>query len=232
MPRMRGRQKIVKKIQMLGVALVAMFAFSALVASVAFAEPTLLAEWLIGGQSVLTLTLAKYTFSALLSDTSNGSDVVCSWVYDGSVGPNGEAEVTEVLTLAGTVVTLTAPLKCESAAVCEKSTTDVEVIPENLPWHLLLVLMESNGKFLEIWIGFANTIDCLVLGLKITDECQSENAAVEVSNVTGGVEAAEEALTPLGSCSIGGAGTGEFVPLKGNLLTTTSGELLTMSSEP
>jgi hypothetical protein len=220
-----------KKIQIIGMALVAMFAFSALLASTAFAEPTLLAEWLINGLEVLTLTLVETTGSILLSDTSNGSDVVCKGIFDGSVGPNGEDEITEVLTLAEPKVqiTLAAPLLCESGAVCEKSATDVEVAPEALPWHTLLFLMESNNSFLDLVFSASYNVKCLVLGLAITDECTATLSAGGVSNTTGGVTGAEEALAPLGLCSIGGAGTGEVVPLKGNLTTASGG--LTVSSE-
>jgi hypothetical protein len=221
-----------KKIQIIGMALVAMFAFSALLASTASAEPTLLAEWLLNGNPILELTLSEATGTILLTDTSNGSDVLCSGIFDGSVGANGEDEITEVLSLAKVVVTLAAPLVCESDAVCEKSTTDVLVSPENLPWHTLLFLMESNNSFLDLVFLAGYTVECLVLGLKITDECTTELAAGGVTNVTGGVEGAEEPLAPLGTCSVGGAGTGEVVPIKGNLTKATNGEPLTASSAP
>jgi hypothetical protein len=218
-----------KKIQIMGLILAAMFAFSALLASTASAEPTLLAEWLINGLEVLTLTLVETTGSVLLADTSNGSDVICKWIFDGSVGPNGEDEITEVLTLSGVAVTLASPLLCESGAVCEKSTTDVEISPEGLPWHTLLFLMESNNSFLDLVFSAGYVVKCLVLGLAVSDECTTMLTAGGVSNTTGGVTATEEALSPLGACSIGGAGTSEIVPLKGNLTTASGG--LTVSSE-
>jgi hypothetical protein len=217
-----------KKIQIIGMALVAMFAFSALLASTASAEVTLLAEWLINSLEVVTLTLVETTGSILLSDTSNGSDVKCSGIFDGSVGPNGEDEITEVLSLAKVAVALGSELVCESGAVCEKSTTDVLVAPEGLPWHTLLFLME-NGSFLDLVFSAGYVVKCLVLGLEITDECTATLSAGEVKNVAGGVEGKEEALAPLGTCSIGGASTGEVVPLKGNL--TTASEGLAVSSE-
>jgi hypothetical protein len=209
-----------------------MFAFSALLASTASAEPTLLAEWLVGGNTVLELTQTKTTGEILLADTSNGSDVLCSVILDGSVGSDGEDEITEVLTLSGVVVTLTSPILCESGAVCEASPTDIEVAPEGLPWHTLLFLMESNDSFLDLVFSASYVVKCLVLGLTITDECTTTLATGGVSNATGGVTRAEETLSPLGTCSIGGAGTGEVVFLKGNLTTATNGETLTVSSEP
>jgi hypothetical protein len=221
-----------KKIQIVGLALVAVFAFGALLASAASAEPTLLAEWLILGSPVTVLTLYEKSSGFRIGDTSNGSSLECSSSTVGSVGPNGEDELTEILSLGGTTVTLSNPLLCESNAVCEKSATDVEVAPEDLPWHLLVFLMESNGTFLDEWISGGYSSSCLVLGLRITDECTFTDAVGEVSNVTGGVESAEEALTPLGTCSIGGAGTGEFVPQKGNLMTIPGGGPLTVSSGP
>jgi hypothetical protein len=219
------------RVQIAPLVLLAIFAFSVASVASASAEATLLAEWLIGGRQVSALTLVEGTGEVLFSDTSNGSDILCGGIGIGSVGPNGEGEVTEVLTLSGVQVTLTSPELCESQAVCEKSTTDVEVAPEQLPWHGSLYLTES-GKFLTTLVegNSAYDIACLVLGVRVTDECTTTGATFEVSNVTGGVTAAEESGVPLATCSIGGAGTGELVPLKGNLLTASGG--LSVSSEP
>jgi len=214
-----------KKIHMISMALVALFAFSAVLVSTAAAETTLLSEWFIGGTAVTSLTLVEATGEILLSDTSNGSDVLCSGIFVGSVGANGEDEITEVLSLSNVLVTLTAPLLCTSDATCEASTTDVEVAPEELPWHTLLYLDVSSSLFLDLVVKAGYSVTCLVLGIKVEDKCTTENASGEVKNVTGGVEGKEEALSPLGTCSIGGAGTGEVVPLAGNLETSPSGTL-------
>ena len=214
-----------KKIHMICMALVALFAFSAVLASTAAAENTLLAEWLVGGVGVTTSVLAETKGEILLSDTSNGSDVLCSGIFVGTLGASGAWEVTEVLSLALAVVSLSAPLLCTEDAVCESSTTDVEVSPEGLPWRGLMYLDETSGLFLALVFKAGYDVECLVLGLKIKDECTATESAGEVKNVSPGVEGKEESLTPLGTCSIGGAGTGEVVPLAGNSETTSGGTL-------
>ena len=205
--------------------LVAMFALGGALATVASAETTLLAEWLINGTSVATLTLAEGQIEYLYTDTSNGRHIVCSKIFVGSVGPNGEIEATEELDLPRNPKSLSAPTLCTADAVCESSTTDVEMSPEELPWHGLLYLSESTGVFLEMMLKTGYSIACLVLGIKVVDECSTTDAADEVVNVTGGVEEVERAQEPLGTCSIGGAGTDEVVSLKGNLTSTAAGTL-------
>ena len=98
-----------RKFNVIGLALFAAFAFSAFAASSAFAEVHL---WLISGADVLTLTLVQIEGELLLSDTKTAFgevDVLCSGILDGTVGPEGEDEITEVLTLGGVLVTLAAP---------------------------------------------------------------------------------------------------------------------------
>ncbi len=193
-------------------------------ASTASAEVTLLAEWLINGTGVTTLTLVEGIGEILLSDTANGSDILCSAIGVGSVGPDGEGEVTEMLTLTDVQISLSAPGLCSADSTCESSTTDVEGFPEKFPWHGILYLSEAGLYLTTLIQGESEyVISCLVLGIKITDECHTEKSTFEVHNVTGGVEAKEESGTPLATCSIGGAGTGELVPLAGNLLTSPSG---------
>jgi hypothetical protein len=218
-----------KKHRVILLALMTMSAFGTIVVTSAYAEVTLLAEWLINGVGVTALTSVEGIGEILLKDSSNGSDVTCSAIGVGSVGPNGEGEITEILTLAGVAVSLVSPVLCKRGAVCEESTTDIEVSPENLPWRGSLFLME-DGKFLTSVLGqTAYSVSCLVLGIKITDECSTTGAAFLVENVAGGVTSVGPG-EPLANCSIGGAETGELEALAGNLLTALTGTL-SISSE-
>jgi len=217
-----------KKARLLALVLVTMCVSCGALAVTAAAEITLLAEWLSNGTSVTTLDLFTGVVELLSVDRSNKAHIVCSYTFVGSVGPSGEDEITEVLSLAGVLTTLAAPLLCTAEETCESSTTDVEVVPEELPWHGVMYLAEATGLFLLLMFKTAYALSCLVLGIKITDECTTTEASVEVKNVTSGVEEKEEAQAPLGTCSIGGTGTYEVSALSGNLWSL-SGATLSVS---
>jgi hypothetical protein len=199
----------------IGMALLTILAFGSNLAQSASAETTLLAEWLINGSPVTTTTSVDDTLQALGSDIAPADGTTCVWTIDGTVGPNGVREDTEFLNGAGVPITLAAPALCKASGGCEENATDIEVSPENLPWHSLLYLTEL-GKFRYLVVKGTYSMSCLIVGIKITDECTETNASVEIVNVAGGVEEVG-AATPLANCSIGGAEAGEFVSLPGNL---------------
>jgi hypothetical protein len=217
-----------RKIHILGIALVAMFAFSAVVASMASAETTLLADWEINGAIVTANTATTAEGEIQLEDTKAKLGVTCSGKFIGTVGANGVDSVTEVQSLTGTAVTLTAPLLCKSHKFCEESTTDIEASPEGLPWTTKAYLTEA-GAFSDLTVKASYSTSCLVLGIKVSEECTDENASYELLNVTGGIEAMGAAL-PDGNCTTGGSGAGEVTFLAGNLLKPTAGGTLTVSS--
>jgi hypothetical protein len=198
----------------------------------ASAETTLLAEWLLNGAPVTTLTSVEGSGEILWEDIGNKAGITCSDIGDGSVGPNGEGEITEILTLAGVAVSLVTPTLCKKLAgsACEESATDIEAAPEKLPWRGSLVLSEAGTFLTELLEGeAAYVVSCLVLGIKVTDECSTTKSKFEVLNVTGGVEAMGEG-SPLANCSLGGAEKGRLEALPGNLLKALAGTL-SISSE-
>jgi hypothetical protein len=220
-----------KKLHVVLMALVAVFAFSAVAANSASAEATLLADWLINGVAPLTLTSVQFFGILLLKDTKTGTDIHCSGVLDGSVGPSGETEITEVLSLAGAVVNLTTKLKCEGLEVCEKTEEGTNAAPEELPFHGLLYLMETTGEFLFIVFKAKYFSECLVLKLPVSEECTSTNGVGKVQN---GVVTAEPVgpVEPLGACTEGGAGSGLLEPQGEQSILSLTGEPVTVSSEP
>ena len=120
-----------KKSQVLGIALLALFAFGALTATSAMAV-TLLAEWLVGGAAVTTELTTTTTGELLLEDTKvpiiGKASVLCSGIFDGWVGPNSLDFISEVLTSGGVAVsnagTLTGEsLTCTAQTGCETSTS-------------------------------------------------------------------------------------------------------------
>ncbi len=217
---------MINKIHIVGMVLVTLFALSAAtLTSVATAETTLLAEWLIGGKEVTSLTSSEIKGSIIFKDAKIGLEIVCDGVLDGSVGSNGEGEITELLTTGGTTVTLAVPLKCTSDTGC---TEPAEATAESLPWHTLLYLTEG-GLLREHLFSASYWTMCNIMGILTEETCTDTNASYEVLNVTGGVEATGT-VTPFGECTEGGKESGQQTFVAGNLLTSTSGEV-TASSE-
>jgi hypothetical protein len=202
-----------------------------LCSGVASAETTLLAEWLINGAPVATLTAVEGTGEGIMEDTARMISIKCSAIGIGSVGPDGEGELTEILNLEKIKISETTPLLCQGVKGCEASSTDIEVFPKNLPYLGVLFLDESGSFLTKMTDGLATfKITCLVLGLKVSEECSSEKVIYEVLNVAGGVEAMGEGL-PRGNCTLGGEATERLEALPGNLLKPTAGGTLSMSSE-
>jgi hypothetical protein len=157
-----------RKLGILGAALFAVLAFTALAASAASAE---IALWLVNGADVLALTSAETEGTVLLRQYSeaNGASILneveCTGIFDGSIGPEGEDEITKVLT-TGTMVDvgadnatltgegLTCAVKFDAGALtdCEVGATNALVYPANLPWHTQLELM-ADGTILDIITG-------------------------------------------------------------------------------
>jgi hypothetical protein len=191
-------------------ALVAVVAFGAIVAS-ASAETTLLAEWLVNGQGFMALTSSEAPGELNLENTNTGIIVHCSVKEDGSIGPSGEGEDTEILTPGGVAITLAAQLLCTNIKNCEKP----EFSPVSLPWHYVLFLMES-GSFLYMVMKSGYELTCTTLGVKSTDTCTFENDTDEVVNKEGGSSEQKGREEPLGNCSIGGEHTGVFEEMAGN----------------
>jgi hypothetical protein len=195
-------------------------AISGAVAASAYAEG---AEWLINGAKVTSLLPVQATVETLYVNPNNNRHVVCtSYFLDGSIDPGGAVTWLEYLTLAGALISLINTLKCSNGtgSTCETSETDIEFSPENLPWTGTIELV--GGVFDELLSKESYFISCLVLGIKVTEECTSENTLIEAKNVASGVEFVGVEL-PLGTCA-GTKETGEVEEIK-DLLTSTEGTL-------
>jgi len=225
-----------KKLHVLLMALVAVFAFSAVVAGSASAETTLLAEWLVKGVGVTT-ALESLSGEELTVGHLGLAELKCSGFFDGLVEANGLGVVESVLNLAGELTSGTAltglALACESLKTCEK-TTDLELWAINLPWLTITYLME-NEAFLTLFYkenglqpGFA--VKCLVLGVEIDEECSGETSAVqknEATDVLGTFSPTELETEKLEATCKGEAGKG-FQTGSG-LTSLVSGEALAVS---
>jgi hypothetical protein len=205
-----------RKIQIIGLALFAMFAFAAVSVTTASAETTLLAEWLVEGKPVTASTATVNEGELLLEDMSTATDVLCSGKFVGTIGANGVDSITLVEDLEAKDNLLNCIITAKGA--CEEANGSlILVTPVNLPWATKLILME-NGEFLdEIFSsGVGNPgylIECKALGIKVDDTCTGITQTQE-KNVTGGVEGIfneSEAITPAGNCTIGGEKAGLVV---------------------
>jgi hypothetical protein len=242
-----------RKIHVLGLALFAVFAFSAVAAGSASALEEL-PVWLINNAAVLTLTSVTTTGKLVLTDLKTligAVSVECEGTLDGTVGPNGEDETTEVLNKLGekigTNLTGVALKDCKNVSNCVEGT--IEVWIDNLPFltQLLLMLIGTEIDILDHAVGKTSEknlpgyeIRCEIISPKIiaTDLCEAkeesgpllENMPLSPENdVLAIFSNPDNGVSELGECEQGKAESGEIT---GNVLITTlnpSTELLEVS---
>ena len=219
-----------KKIQLFGLAMVAMLAFGAFAAMSASAETTLLAEWLVNGAAITTLTSVETTGSVeLINKTFLGTaKVLCEGAFDGSVGPNGEGEITEALQggVSQGAVLVAPAIDCTGDAVCSGL---VEVWAENLPWLSRLVLME-DGTILNEWFegtpaGTKPAYDEFCSNVGINNLCEGLSTTV-MKNLASDVESTFILGSEVTTCNLG---TGETAG--SGLTATLNGTTVAVSSE-
>jgi hypothetical protein len=240
-----------KKIQVLGVALIALFAFGALTAMSASAATFLLAEWLLNGNPIAAgaSDLVEVVGELLLTDLKGvlGSPamVLCSGILVGTAEANSLDTVTEVLNLAmepiGSLPSGLA-LSCVAQEGCE-TNTNPSVYPLGLPWESEAELMEDTTTFFADLLktkanggllGWEIT-NCLVLGTSNEDSCTTKEGAAELKlNGTTLLGSFAEAFTALAglknaTCEKGGENAG-VVEGEGTYVVSGGGEL-TASSE-
>jgi hypothetical protein len=231
-----------RKFQTVLFAMLAVSALGAIIASSAFGETTLLAEWLANGAEITANLATTSTGSLLLEDTetiAGKAAVLCEGIFIGTVGANGKDETTEVQNLAKEKIGVLGglALKCVAETGCAAATeaSPIEVWPVGLPWKTELFLME-NGTFLDLVsateVGYE--LLCLVLGINAEDKCTGTDGEVEIVNDADTGDAAIPALaevTPKFKCTqSGGKETGVNVADELTPLLLVSGELLTVSS--
>jgi hypothetical protein len=223
-----------RKIHVLGLGLLAVFVYGAIMASAAFAAP----EWLVE-ESAVTENLPAETEGELelvkLVSSTNSAHLVtvkCSAILVGSIGPAGKDEITSVLTLSeasiGKEVNETttlegAGLEC-TVTQSEGGFTDCAlnsvalVWPANLPWKSQLELMESTGTVLDVVTSATGSgpgydVECkTVSGITGSELCEGPASAF-VSNSVGtpmGVEGKTDE-TEEANCTITGEKTGQLI---------------------
>jgi hypothetical protein len=227
-----------KKIHLMGLAMFAVFAFGAIAASSAFAED----RWLIDEVGVTTLTSVQTSGELLLIDLKTPigvSEVQCSGILDGTVGPAGEDEITEVLTLAG----LPYPhdnannelegegVPCTGILNCGEPLVWVY----GLPWLTQLELVGST--FVDDFTSdnamklLGYEVECMTTIFKPVDLCEQElfsstleNMVAPESDVLGTISEESQA-----NCTLGGPGSGSTLSVGAGLTSTLDGLTLAVS---
>ena len=246
-----------RKFQVLGVALLALFAFGALTAMSASATNTyLLAEWLLNGVAIGAneTDLVEIDGTLLLEDTKavlgSPAAVLCTGSGDGWVGPNSLGYGSEVLNAAEESISTTPltglGLTCVAETGCETNTAPI-VYPVGLPGESEVELLEQSGeatalRFIVLGTTKANggrggweIENCLVLGTAHEDECTATEGVAELTLAAGPVLLALSSKTiselngaPLATCTASGMATG-VVEGEGTFLVAGGGELAASS---
>jgi hypothetical protein len=206
-----------KKIHIVGLALVAIFALSAFMTSSALAATKV---WLVDAAALTaTENVDSETTGEglLLVDTKGGLfgervDLDCTGLDAGTVGLLGVDKVTAIT-----------EVKCKTL---EGTCPEPEAKPLHLPWQTLLTLSGTN--FRDGISGTGGEPGWNVVCLKaVEDECVAKaGTTVKVENVTGGIDAIFEEAEKA-NCSRGGSNAG-FVTGT-NFILLTSGLTLSAS---
>jgi hypothetical protein len=198
------------RIQMIGLAIVASLAMSAIAAGSAMAAH----EWLINGSPI---TVAKKIHSKgllLLTDhnplgnASLETAVHCKGFDAGTVGPGG-ADLIESITaeLLGTNDKITCAF--DKTGGCEASPAPL-ALALHLPWRTELYLVGTEVRDMIVADGAGEPgykVICKapLLGT-ITDECTAPLGSTGLANVAAGVEGIFEANSQNSNCKIGSEG--------------------------
>jgi hypothetical protein len=234
-----------KKIRMIGLAVFAVVALSAVTAASALAGP----EWLANGAAFAGNKNATTTGSLTLIHLKGTIfepevKIECSGTFDGTVegGASGLGTVTALLS-GGVAVSLTNQLACKNVLNCEGTPT---AVAENLPWLTSLSLMPgATHEWLVLFSEEitakpgppAYEIKCQILGGVHEALCEGETSAwlsltvgppVELVGTFNAAELTSEALE--GTCTEGTTKVANVAVQEGSgTIALENGEALTVS---
>jgi hypothetical protein len=207
------------RFKIIGLALVAVFAISAMVSASASAL-----QWLIGGKPVTKATAVSSSGKLLLADLSapsGGTYIECTGTDKGTVGPGGMDEITAI-TASGCVFQ-----SGKNGACTAGDSVTAEGL--HLPWLTTLITVGSSIR--DKTTATKNpgwNVTCTVAGIiKVEDECTSSTAQPLLSNVAAGVDATFEA-SETASCTQGTSSSGMVIGT--DLNESPSGGTLSVSA--
>jgi hypothetical protein len=216
---------MMKKVHlMIGLAVLAMFALSAVVVSSASAASKILLGAAGNGTEITASTKIEVIGSLLLEDMGapGTPDILCTGIFDGKIEAGGTLGFIEELLTAGGVANGNAVECVSDNGTCEGV---VLVSVQNLPWHIELIL-DAGGQYLTHFLsGMEETgkeptyvVDCIKIFL-IEDACRGLSSARLINTAEGllgyfnSLPLTETwgAESEAANCSDGGAGQGLIV---------------------
>lgn len=234
-----------KKIHVLGLVLFAVFAFSSVIASAAFAE----SEWLAGGLAIGVALAADTAGTVLLINLEGGAvliEVECSGLFEGTVGPGAADTITDAVGLEGTVIgtleegdTNKTGLSCTVVKTaggildCEANSlatvwVDFLNLELSLVWATKIELVGTEFRD-DIQAESGYEVECKTPVGSLTNLCGEELTSSKLENMTTekGVLGIFDANSQSVKCTLTGAASGD---LGGSgLITLTNGETLSVS---
>jgi len=206
---------------MLGLALLAIFAFSVVATATASAELFLLAEWLYNGATILSELLVTSLGTLLLEDNKvpilGKAMVLCSGYLDGFVGPGSADLITEVLNTSlesiSTIKLSGLALECTNQENCPEAL----VWAVNLPWTTELELHEDPGPeedYVVLILGEPGwEVECMGIGQTDTCTAVTEGGFLLDNGTPTPTALFSEEITELmglnlATCTLGGALSG------------------------
>jgi len=211
-----------RRTHMLGLALLAIFAFSVVATATASAELFLLAEWLYNGASIPSELLVTSVGELLLEDNKvpilGKAAVLCSGYLDGFVGPGSADLITEVLNLNLESISTTGLTGLALECVNQENCPEPLIWAVNLPWTTELELHEDPGPeedYVVLILGKPGwEVECMGIGQ--TDTCTEEtegwflldNIMMSTPIALFSEEITELIGLKLAKCTLGGNETG------------------------
>jgi hypothetical protein len=214
-----------RKLQILGLALAAMFALSVVVAASAGAT-----EYLVSGEKIAVgtnVTVDLESEGGLLLEDMNASgtpDILCEIEKSGgTITSGGLGQVTSG--------------ECKNPVVDSGTCGSPKVAPLNLPWTTELLEPEPGVFETDITKGTGGApgwlAECTVLFVKVDDSCTTELGKTLSTNLEDGLvhqEFMEETPSATwANCSVGGEKQGLVVGLTYMHALNGSGELITLA---
>jgi len=211
------------RIRIIGLAIMAVFAMSAVAASSASAH-----EWLISGKPIAKATTIMSHGTLELEDSVAGTAVSCTGFDTGTVGPGAADLISKI---SSTVLGASNVITCSfvKQGLCE--STAPTALAEHLPWKTEIYTSATGTRDMITADGAGEpgwTVTCHVGGAATPDTCTAALGSTGLANVTGGggVNATFEEHSQKANCTIGGTEAG-VVRGTDLLLSPAAGEPLT-----
>jgi len=210
-----------RRTHLLGLALLAIFAFSVVATATASAELFLLAQWLFNGGTILSELLVESPGELLLEDNKVPilvkAMVLCSGYLDGFVGPGSADLITELLNLTKEPISKTGLSGVALVCTNQENCPEPLVWAVNLPWETELELHEDPGPeedYVVLILGKPGwEVECMGLGQVDTCTAETEGGFLLDNTTPTPTALFSEEITELmglklANCTLGGPETG------------------------